>query len=50
MKTVHLPVADLALTALAPALWGATYVVTSQLLPQRPPDRRSPCCERFPPV
>jgi probable blue pigment (indigoidine) exporter len=37
MKTVHLPVADLALTALAPALWGATYVVTSQLLPHGHP-------------
>lgn len=37
MKTVRLPIADLALTALAPALWGATYVVTSQLLPHGHP-------------
>jgi probable blue pigment (indigoidine) exporter len=37
MKIVRLPIADLALTALAPALWGATYVVTSQLLPHGHP-------------
>jgi probable blue pigment (indigoidine) exporter len=37
MKTTRLPLADLALTALAPALWGATYIVTSQLLPHGHP-------------
>jgi probable blue pigment (indigoidine) exporter len=30
------PVIDLLLTALAPAIWGTTYIVTSQFLP---PDR-----------
>ena len=33
--TRHLAV-DLLLTALAPAIWGTTYIVTSQFLP---PDR-----------
>lgn len=37
MKTNTVPLADLALTALAPALWGATYIVTSQLLPHGHP-------------
>jgi probable blue pigment (indigoidine) exporter len=28
---------DLLLTALAPAIWGSTYIVTTELLPQVPP-------------
>lgn len=37
MKTHAIPLADLALTALAPLFWGATYVVTAELLPHGHP-------------
>lgn len=37
MKTTAIPRGDLALTALAPLLWGATYVVTAELLPHGHP-------------
>ncbi|HQU87532.1 MAG TPA: hypothetical protein PLC58_03010, partial [Denitromonas sp.] len=38
MKTtqIHSPWADALLTALAPIIWGTTYIVTTELLP---PDR-----------
>jgi hypothetical protein len=38
-------VVDLFLTALAPAIWGSTYIVTSQFLP--PGGRLSPRCCGF---
>lgn len=37
MKTNAVPVTDLACTALAPLLWGATYIVTAELLPHGHP-------------
>jgi probable blue pigment (indigoidine) exporter len=36
MRTLSRPWADAALTALAPVIWGSTYIVTTELLP---PDR-----------
>ena len=32
MKSHH-PLADIASTALAPVIWGSTYLVTSEFLP-----------------